>query len=180
MRIGRVQLGSANEMKMMEPMGRELVISRIFNAPRDLVWNAWTDPDHVARWWGPKGFTTRVPELDLRPGGRWRYIMVGPDRTEYPVKGTFREVTPFERTVTTEEFDEGFRHATKSDLPRGMVVTSVFQDLNGRTGLTLWIMHATAEDRRKHEDMGVVAGWNSSFDCLDEHLAGLTAGAATK
>jgi uncharacterized protein YndB with AHSA1/START domain len=150
---------------------REIVITRVFNAPCKLVFKVWTDPKHVAQWWGPKGFTTRVTELDLRPGGKWRYVMIGPDGTEYPVKGVFREIVPLERIVTSDEFDEGFEKVVNADLPRGIVMTAVFEDLVGKTKLTLRIMHESVEDRRKHEEMGVIAGWNSSFDCLDEFLA---------
>jgi uncharacterized protein YndB with AHSA1/START domain len=150
---------------------REIVITRVFNAPRDLVFKVWTDPKHITQWWGPKGFTTTVSEMDFRPGGAWRYIMHGPDGTEYPVKGIFREIVPPERIVTSDEFDEGFEQIVKVDLPKGMTVATLFEDLGDKTRLTLRIMHSTAEDRRKHEEMGVIGGWNSSFDCLDEHLA---------
>ena len=154
-----------------EPADREIVITRVFDAPRELVWKVWTEAEHVSQWWGPLGFTTRVTELDLRPGGRWRYVMIGPDGTEYPSKGVFREVIPLERIVTSNEFDEGFAHPVATDLPSGIVVICLFEDLVGKTKLTLRIMHPSAEDRRKHEDMGVVPGWNSSLDCLEEYLA---------
>ncbi len=154
---------------------REIVIKRMFDAPRELVWQAWTDRSHIGEWWGPRGFTTRVTELDLRPGGRWRYVMVGPDGAEYPVKGVFREVVCFERIVTSDEFDAGFELAHGTDLPKGIVITSLFEEVGGKTKLTLRIMHASAEDRRKHEEMGVLGGWNSSFECLDEHLAKIIA-----
>ncbi|GAB4368087.1 MAG: hypothetical protein Kow00121_06910 [Elainellaceae cyanobacterium] len=149
---------------------REIVITRVFNAPRELVFKAWTEPKHIEHWWGPKGFTTRVTELDLRPGGQSRYVMIGPDGTEYPVKGVFREIVPPERIVSTDEFDEGFEQVTDVDLPQGIVMTVLFEEFDGKTKLTLQIVHATVDDRRKHEEMGVVAGWNSSFDCLDEFL----------
>ncbi|MBD2728101.1 SRPBCC domain-containing protein [Nostoc sp. FACHB-892] len=149
---------------------REIVITRVFNAPRELVFQAWTDPKHIVQWWGPKGFTTQVVELDLCPGGKWRYVMIGPDGTEYPAKGIFREIIPFERIVTSDEFDEGFEKVMNVDLPKGIVMTAVFEDLGSNTKLTLRIMHESAEERRKHEEMGVIAGWNSSFDCLDEFL----------
>lgn len=135
------------------------------------MFKVWTDPKHVVQWWGPKGFTTRVTELDLRPGGKWRYVMIGLDGTEYPVKGVFREIVPFERIVTSDEFDEGFEKVMNADLPRGIVMTALFEDLGSNTKLRLRIMHESAEDRRKHEEMGVIEGWNSSFDCLDELLA---------
>ena len=151
---------------------REIVITRIFNAPRELVFKVWTDPQHITQWWGPKGFTTTVSKMDFRPGGTWHYVMHGPDGTDYPVKGSFREIVPLEKIVTTDEFDEGFEQLVKTELPSGtMVATTLFEDLGDQTRLTLRILHATAEDRRKHEEMGVVGGWNSSFDCLDEYLA---------
>jgi len=150
---------------------REIVITRIFNAPRELVFKAWTEAEHIAQWWGPKGFTTRVTEMDLRTDGKWRYVMIDADGTEYPVKGVFREIVPFERIVSTDEFDEGFEKVMNADLPRGIVSTAVFEDLAGKTKLTLRIMHESAEERRKHEEMGVIGGWNSTFDCLDEFLA---------
>ncbi|WP_138503228.1 SRPBCC domain-containing protein [Nostoc sp. PA-18-2419] len=149
---------------------REIVITRIFRAPRQLVFQAWTDPKHIAQWWGPKGFTTRVSELDLRPGGKWRYVMIAPDGTEYPAKGVFREIVPLERIVTSDEFDEGFEKVVNAELPKGIVMTAIFEDLDGNTKLTLRIVHESFEDRQKHEKMGVIGGWNSSFDCLDEFL----------
>jgi uncharacterized protein YndB with AHSA1/START domain len=150
---------------------REIVITRVFNAPRQLVFEAWTDPKHIAQWWGPKGFTTTVSEMDFRPGGTWRYVMRGPDGTEYPGKGVFREIVPFERIVTGDEFDEGCEKVVNTELPKGMVVTVVFEDLTDKTKLTIRIMHESVEERQKHEKMGVIAGWNSSLDCLDEYLA---------
>ncbi|MBW4655980.1 MAG: SRPBCC domain-containing protein [Kaiparowitsia implicata GSE-PSE-MK54-09C] len=154
---------------------RTLVITRVFNAPRDLVWQVWTDPNHIAQWWGPRGFTTRVDEMDLRPGGQSRYVMIGPDGTEYPAKGVFKEVVPPERIVSTDEFGEGYDTLIDADLPQGMVMTTLFEDLGHQTKLTLEILHPTVEDRRKHEAMGVVAGWHSSLDCMTEHLERLGA-----
>ncbi|HEY9735586.1 MAG TPA: SRPBCC domain-containing protein [Trichocoleus sp.] len=151
---------------------RTIVITRRFNAPRELVWRVWTESAHIAQWWGPQGFTTRVEEMDLRPGGKSRYIMVGPDGTEYPAEGVFQEIVPMERIVTTDEFGEGYEQ-TGVDLPQGMVLTVLFEDLGDQTQLTLHIVHPTVEERRKHEEMGVVGGWNSSFDCMDEYLATL-------
>lgn len=149
---------------------RLIVITRVFDAPRELVWKAWHEPEHVERWWGPKGFTTRVEELDLRPGGRSKFVMVGPDGTEYPVTGVYSEVVVPEKTVGSDEFDEGFP-GDPAELPQGVVLTCYFDEAGRGTRLTMWILHPTAESRRNHEEMGVVGGWGSSFDCLDEHLA---------
>ncbi len=78
---------------------REIVISRVFDAPRELVWKAWTDPKHVANWWGPKGFSTTIDVMDVRPGGQWVQTMHGPDGTNYPNKSIFKEVVENERIV---------------------------------------------------------------------------------
>ncbi len=150
-----------------------IVITRVFNAPRELVFKAWTELQQIEQWWGPKGFTTRVTEFDFRSGGQWRYVMVGSDGTEYPVKGVFHEVLPLERIVTSDEFDEGFDQIAKAERPQGIVVTATFEELDVKTKLTLQIGHESADDRRKHEEMGVIGGWNSSFDCLDEYLIGV-------
>lgn len=155
---------------------REIVITRVFDAPRELVWKVWTQPVHIAQWWGPRGFTTTVLEMDLRPGGKSRYVMHGPDGSDYPVRGVFKEVVPLERIVSTDEFDEGFP-ADPGMLPQGIIATVVFEDLGKQTKMTLTISHPTAEDKKKHEEMGVVGGWNSSFDCMDEYLATLRKGA---
>lgn len=99
--------------------------------------------------------------------------MIGPDGTEYPIKGVFREILSPERIVTSNEFNEGFETVINADLPQGIVVTATFGALDSQTKLTLLILHATADDRRKHEAMGVIGGWNSTFDCMDEYLATL-------
>ena len=95
--------------------------------------------------------------------------MIGPDGTEYPGKGVYKEILRPERIVTTDEFGDDF-DAKGIDLPEGMILTALFDDLGEKTRLTLRISHPTPEDRKKPEDMGVVAGWNSSFDKLDEYL----------
>jgi len=150
---------------------REIVITRIFDAPRELVFKAWTEAKHIEQWWGPEGFTTRVTEMDLRPGGQWCYVMISSDGTEYPAQGVFREIVPPERLVTSDEFGEGIEKVLDVDLPQGMVMTVLFEDLDGKTKLTIQIVHESADDRRKHEEMGVVPGWNSSLDCLNQYLA---------
>lgn len=78
---------------------REIVITRVFDAPRELVWNAWTDPKQIVRWWGPRGFITTIHEMDVRPGGVWKSTMHGPDGTDYPSQSVFVEVVKPERIV---------------------------------------------------------------------------------
>lgn len=149
---------------------REIVITREFKASRELFWDVWTQPVHVEKWFGPEGFATKVVESDLRPGGVSQYIMIGPDGKEYPGKGVYKEVVRPERIVSTDEFGDDF-DAGGADLPEGMILTVLFDDLGEKTRLTLRVSHPTPADRKKHEDMGVVGGWQSSFDKLDNYLA---------
>ncbi len=152
-------------------LARHLVLSRVFDAPRELVWKAWTHADYIARWWGPKGFSTRVDALDFEEGGAFRYVMVGPDGTEYPVCGQFQQIVELERIVATDDFDQDFPTEGMPELPTGVVTTTRFEDLGDETRVTLQIAHPTAEQKKVHEDMGVVPGWNSTFDCFAEFLA---------
>ena len=119
---------------------REIVISRVFNAPRDLVFNAWTDSRHIAEWWGPNGFTTTVHEMDVRPGGVWRFVMHGPDGVDYDNKVVFHEVVPPERLT--------FTHGTGAPDDQGFEVTVTFvEESAGNTRLTLRQQYATTAER---------------------------------
>ena len=88
------------------PSEREIVLTRVFDAPRELVFEAMTKPEHVVHWFGPHGWTLSVCEIDLRPGGRWRYILQGPDAREMGMSGVYREIARPERIVSTESFDD--------------------------------------------------------------------------
>ena len=152
----------------------EIVITREFAASRQLVWDVWTQPEHIEKWFGPKGFNTRVDKQDFKVGGRSSYVMIGPDGAEYPATGVFKEIVPIEKIVSSADgFSDDFEaEHPEMDLPKGtMVMTCLFDDLDKRTRLTLITSHSTVEERKKHEAMGVVAGWNSSFDKMDEYLA---------
>lgn len=167
---------TADQPKSSAPAESEILITRVFNAPRKLVWEVWNDPKHVGQWFGPKGFTTTIEEQDLKPGGRSRYVMHGPDGKDYPCEGVYVEVVPMERIVTTDEFGEDYENADGIDLPKGIVLTVLFDDVGdgkSKTRVSLRIQHPNAEEKKKHEDMGVVGGWNSSLDCLDEYLVKL-------
>ncbi|MFN2134656.1 MAG: SRPBCC domain-containing protein [Candidatus Promineifilaceae bacterium] len=146
-----------------------LTITRLFDAPVARVWHAWTDPQQIEAWFGPEGFQTRVDLQELKVGGRYIYVMIGPDGTEYPSEGAFLEIVPQEKIVATDEFGENFEPPDPVELPSGMVTTTLFEDVNGRTKVTIQIAHPTLDDKRKHEEMGVIAGWESTLD----NLAGL-------
>ncbi|MGQ0540356.1 MAG: SRPBCC domain-containing protein [Blastocatellia bacterium] len=152
----------------------ELVITREFDAPRDLVWQVWTEPKHIEKWFGPEGFNTRVKSMDFRQGGKWEYVMIGPDGAEYPFGGVYLEIEPIEKVVSTNEFGEEYTERNPDiSMPKIMSVTTLFEDHGTTTRVVIKTTHATAEDRKKHEEMGVVAGWNSSFDKMDDYLAEL-------
>ena len=152
----------------------DIVITREFAAPRQLVWDAWTKPEQIEKWFGPKGFTTRVDEQDFKVGGRSNYVMIDAAGAEYPAAGVFKEIVPIEKLVSSADgFSEEFRAAhPEMDLPKGTtVMTYLFEDLGERTKLTLITTHSSVAEKKKHEAMGVVEGWGSSFDKLDELLS---------
>jgi uncharacterized protein YndB with AHSA1/START domain len=149
-----------------------LTITREFDAPRDLVWRAWTEKEHIAHWFGPEGFTARVNENELRAGGRFDYVMIGPDGKEYPGVSIYKEVSPQDRLVATDDFGDEFKGGN-ADLPGPMLVTTTFEDVGTKTKVTISIEHASAGDKKKHEDMGVVAGWGSTLDKFERYVAGL-------
>lgn len=146
---------------------RELVITRLFNAPRSLVFKVWTDPKHVAKWWGPKGYTNPVCELDVRPGGAIYIEMTGPDGIMIPNKGIFHEIVEPERIVfTTKVFEDEEGKARLEVLN-----TITFADHNGKTQLTLRALVVKADPEVSVSLSGMEQGWNESLDRLAEDLA---------
>lgn len=151
---------------------KEIVINRQFNVPRNKVWQAWTDPEKIEKWFGPRGFTARVDEMDFKPGGKFNYVMLDKDGNEFPSVGVFKEITEPKRIVATDDFGdmpEGFE-APEESLPAGMINTTTFEDADGKTKVRISIMHQSVEDREKHEKMGLVAGFNEQLDKLEEYL----------
>jgi uncharacterized protein YndB with AHSA1/START domain len=148
---------------------REVVITRVFDAPRELVWKAWTDPRHVAQWWGPKHFTNPVCELDVRPGGVFLVHMMGPDGTVYPSKGVFQEVVEPERLVFTST---AFEDADGNPMLAARN-TVTFEEQGGKTKLTLHAVVVKATPEVEEALAGMEQGWNESLDKLVEHLAGV-------
>ena len=125
---------------VQDSVDREIVITRVFDAPRELVWDAWTDPKHVVRWWGPRGFTTTIHEMDLRPGGVWRLTMHGPDGRDYYNNIVFGEIVPPERLV--------YRHVpSEGTEPVGHQTIVTFEARGNKTDLTLRLVFDTNEAR---------------------------------
>lgn len=155
--------GSGTTAKSAE---RVVVIERIFDAPRSLLFKAWTEPRRLARWWGPKGFTNPVCEIDARPGGTLRIIMRAPDGAEYPMKGVFREVIEPEQLVFTNIAIDN----AGDSLIEGLT-TVTFAEHAGKTKL---ILHTSATGMVAMAAAmieGMEAGWTQSLDRLAEHVA---------
>ena len=151
------------------PDDRRLEIEREFDAPRDLVWRMFADPYHLSQWWGPKGFTNPVVELDLRPGGRWYHVMRGPDGRDYPADSEFIEVTPPERIVYRNRQLEA--EAFGDNPPPSFLRIITLTDLgNGRTRLTLDAYFDTAANMDAVVRRGFRQGVLESFDKLAAHM----------
>jgi uncharacterized protein YndB with AHSA1/START domain len=151
----------------------ELNITRIIDAPRERVWNAWTDPEQLKTWWGPKGFTAPFIRMDIRVGGSYLTCMRSPDGKDYWSTGVFREIVPESRLVMTDSFaDEkgnvvpGSYYGMASDFPREMLVTVTFEDADGRTKLTL--KYSGAKNITESDLASMTQGWNESLDKLAE------------
>ena len=140
----------------------ELVIMRVFNAPRDLVWKAWTDPAQAVRWWGPKDHPATQLEMDVRPGGVWRgQLRSTQDGRLLSHRGVFREIVAPERLVFTFAWDE------EGERGLATLVTITFAEQNGKTLMTFrQIPFQSAEERDGHR-----GGWTSAFDRFDEELS---------
>lgn len=144
------------------PLEREVTIVRVLDAPPDLVYRAWTEPQRMQRWFGPKVFTNPVCELDVRVGGAWRIVMQAPDGTQYPCGGVYREVTPGERLVFTNIA------LTEEGKPLIDGLTSVtFEEEDGKTKLTLVTRGTGLEPRTAAMLQGMEAGWSQSLDKLE-------------
>ncbi len=150
-----------------KPSKRDLVITRIFDAPRELVFKTWTDPAHVALWWGPKGFTNPVCELDVRPGGAIHIDMRGPDGVVYPMGGAFHEIVEPERLVFTSSAFED-----EEGIPQLVVLNTVtFTQLGGKTKLTLHAVVVKSTPRVATALDGMKEGWTQSLERLEELVA---------
>ena len=143
---------------------REIVLTRVFDAPRERVFDAFTGAEHLSHWWGPRGFTTTTREMDVRPGGVWRFVMHAPDGTDYPNRVVYTEIARPERLAYDHGDDDGSGSVS-------FRVTATFADEGGRTRLTWRLLFPTAEAREGAVRFGVVEGGTQTLDRLGEHLA---------
>lgn len=154
-------------------------ISREFDAPRDLVWKAWTEREQLMQWFGPKGFTIRVATLDFRPGGTFHYALISADGKEMWGKFVYREIVAPERIVVVNSFSDArgslTRHPMSSTWPLQMLSTTTFEEKEGKTIVRIhWFpLDATEEEKKTFDSSheGMKQGWTGTFNQLAEHLA---------
>lgn len=143
--------------------GRELTLTRVINASRDRVYEAWTNPELLKQWFAPRPYTTPVVEIDVRTGGASLVVMQGPDGTEIPCPGVYLEVVPNERIVSTDAFIKPWEPSEKPF----MTLILTFEDAGDRkTNYTARILHWSVADREAHEKMGFHEGWTQCAEQL--------------
>jgi uncharacterized protein YndB with AHSA1/START domain len=154
-----------NRLTLIVPSDREIVLTRVFDAPRRLVFEAWTKPEHVRRWFGCAAFLLTVCEIDLRVGGAYRTTMRAPDGVSHTLQGIYREIVPPGRLVYTEQY------VTPGFTSKEALVTVILAEHDGMTVLTSTIVHGSKEDRDRHLASGMEQGAGETLDRLAAHLA---------
>ena len=153
-----------------EPGKKTIVMTRVFDASRRLVFEAWTKPEHLPHWMlGPKGWTMPVCEIDLRPGGAWHFAWRHSDGTEMEMRGVYREITPPERLVSTESWG--------GDWPETLN-TLILSEEDGKTTITQTVLYPSKEARDAALQTGMKDGVSESFGRLDEHLGAMSSSAS--
>ncbi len=140
---------------------RTLTLKRTFNAPIELVWEAWTQSEHIAQWWGPKGMKTTVIEHNFEVGGSWKYAMAMPDGSEFISEGVYQAIVEFEKIVSSADF---------KPMTEGVEIQALFEEDGDRTHFTFNCVHATEAYCQQQEKMGFYNGWGSVFDRLGEFV----------
>ena len=154
------EVTSSATAKVTLPRDDQILITREFDAPRDLVYKAYTTPELVKRWWHANRGEATIAEIDLRVGGKWRYVMVADDGSEVGFHGEYREIVPNERIVSTEVY-EGMPDAEA-------VNTATFTEVDGRTMLTILVQHMSKEHRDAHIQSGMEAVMQDALDLLEQ------------
>jgi len=172
----RAEIKLSISMTLYTPSQREFVITCAFQSSRDLVYKAWTDPKHIARWWGPHASENPACEMDVRPGGTYRIVTRGPDGVEYPLKGVYREVVEPERIVCTADTSEHppqWRELLKKyggHPAHESLWTVTFEEQGGETLLRIVIHFDSSADRDAMLTMGMAEGWEECLERLEEEL----------
>ena len=143
---------------------RTLTIKKVFDAPVEIVWEAWTDPDHIMNWWGPKGMKIEVVEHDFSVGGTWKYTMPMPDGNLFISTGRYLEITPYKKIVTTADF---------KPMTVGVEIHVQFESDGEKTNFTFSVVHETEEYCKQQEKMGFYNGWGSALERLNSVIEAL-------
>ena len=149
---------------------RTITVSRVYAAPRERVFRAFTEPEHLARWWGPEGWQIETHAHELAPGGVWHYVLRGPEGMESWSKATYREVTPPARLVYSDTFSDAAGNAVEG-MP-AMVITIEFAERDGQTTVTSTSQFASEEALRQVVEMGVAEGITETWERLAAYLGG--------
>jgi len=166
-------------MSLAETKSDEFVISRVLDAPRELVWKCFTDPEHMKQWWGPKGFVVKVSKMDLRPGGTYHYCLQGPDGAPMWGKMAYREISPMDRIVFINSFSDEAggtsRHPMAPTWPLEMLSIFTFEDVpGGKTRFTVrWSPHNATDEEQRTFDAGhdsMRQGWGGTLDKLEAYV----------
>jgi uncharacterized protein YndB with AHSA1/START domain len=162
---------SSGTARVTLPTDEQILITREFDAPKHLVYRAWTTPELVKRWWSGRQGSMKSAEIDLRVGGVWRYVMEAGDGSEVAFHGEYREIVPNERIVTTEVYEmPGEQQVAEADAPLNIVT---FTEVDGRTILTLLVQTASKELRDMIMESGMETGLQEQMDALEQVAIGL-------
>lgn len=148
--------------KNTELSSRTLTLKRTFNAPVQLVWEAWTKPEHIASWWGPNGMEIQIIEYNFTVGGRWKYIMAMPDGSEFISEGVYSEIIVLKKIVTSANF---------IPMTIGVELHVLLEEDGDKTNFTFSVVHPTEEYCKQQEKMGFYNGWGSAFERLERFLS---------
>jgi uncharacterized protein YndB with AHSA1/START domain len=143
---------------------RTLTLRRTFNAPLKLVWDAWSRPEHIANWWGPKGMKTKIEEHDFRVGGKWKYTMAMPDGSEFVGEGVYSLIVVLKRIFSSANF---------RPMTEGVEIQALFEENGDKTNFIFNVIHPSEEYCRQQEKMGFYNGWGSTFDRLADFVSTL-------
>ncbi len=149
-------------MNTKNETNRTVTIERIYDAPLTLVWDAWTNPEHIANWWGPKGMNTRILEHNFEVGGTWKYAMTMPDGNDFISEGTYIEILPKNKIVTSADF---------KPMTQGVELHILLEAAGDKTKFTFKVIHPTEAYKIQQEKMGIYNGWGSTFDRLEAFLS---------
>jgi uncharacterized protein YndB with AHSA1/START domain len=147
--------------KTNDAKSRTLSISKVFDAPIKTVWEAWTNPDHVIQWWAPLGMPIKVEKHEFKVGGKWKYSMPMPDGSQFISEGTYLEIEPHKKIITTADF---------KPMTEGVELHVLFEANGDKTNFTFSVVHATEDYAKQQEKMGFYNGWGSAFTRMEAIL----------